>query len=53
MNIPNDLLAKNIIELQVKAYKEGFEAGKKQALESVSKIYEETPAEYENERFTL
>ena len=58
MNIPNDILAQNIIELQVKAYKEGHEAGlregAKKAVISVSKVYEnDGTAEYNNERFTL
>lgn len=45
-----------IAKIQSQSYKDGyakgFEAGKKQALESVTKIYEEElPAEYVNESF--
>lgn len=54
MNIPIDLLAKNVIELQVQAYNEGYEAGLKEGAKratiSVTKIFEEEkPAEFIND----
>jgi len=49
-----DILAKNVIELQARAYKEGYEMGLKEgarrATISVTKVFEEElPAEFIND----
>ena len=40
---------KQLLDIQRLAYERGFEDGKRQALLSVTKVYEDLPAEYLND----